>query len=379
MTPEKISETLSKIYYNPETGLQRAKSLFDKAKQQLPGINQNTVKQWLSKQELHQIFSHKRAKKVPHIQSQFPNKRWQIDLLDMQNQNPKLNHGMNYIMNCIDIYSRFVWSRPIKSKSTDDCVEAFASIIDEAIETPNQLDSDNEPAFVSIKFKALCQQFRINQHFSDPDDFKSKGYVERFNYTLRLLIEKYKRAFNTQVWYDVLQKLIANYNNTVHSITHKKPIDMIKENPEPTFGPKQLVSDFKVGDSVRTRIKKTIFEKGSRPRYSAKVFKIDRIEGNNYYVNGKPRAYKGNELIKVTGEQLNPIERKVESFDLEQHLRQTKRTVPNVRKEEKEYKQERRIARKLNQAGIDQTKALPRYQLRERAPSSRLKNQLIDY
>jgi hypothetical protein len=41
--------------------------------------------------------------------------------------------------------------------------------------------------------------------------------VEKFNRTLRMNIEKWMKLQHTKTWYTVLNQLVNNYNNTVHS------------------------------------------------------------------------------------------------------------------------------------------------------------------
>ncbi len=376
MTPESVSEVLRKTYYNPETGFNRASILLQKVKPEIPGLNLQTVKDWLAKQETVQVFKQTKQYKVPGLQSSYPNQRWQIDLMDVMNWNPKLNQGFNYIFNCIDAYSRYAWSIPIKSKSTSDCVAAFQDILQESVETPAQLDSDNEAAFMSKEFKKLCKELKIKQHMSDPGDFKAKGFVESFNGTMREKLEEYKRTYNTQVWVDILQKWVKNYNTTEHSETKMTPAERILQHPLPLFEKKELITNFSFDQPVRVKIRKNQFVKGSKPKFSSKIYKIEKIEGNNHYVYGRKEAYKGNELVAAPVVEKNTNVRSVDGFDLETHLREGIRE-PRVRKEEKKFLKEKRVTRRLNKAGIDRSKELLPTKIRERAPSSRLKNLLL--
>jgi len=53
--------------------------------------------------------------------------QWQADLVDMQAWR-KENRGYGYLLTCIDIFSKFAWARPLKTKSGDEVAEAFRSI-----------------------------------------------------------------------------------------------------------------------------------------------------------------------------------------------------------------------------------------------------------
>ena len=50
--------------------------------------------------------------------------------------------------------------------------------------------------------------------------------IERFNRTIRSKIDTYMLENNTKKYIDVIQKLVDNYNNTVHRTTNKKPNDI---------------------------------------------------------------------------------------------------------------------------------------------------------
>ena len=71
---------LNVLYYSPSTGISSAKKLYEKVKQR--GITFHQVKDYISKQETHQIF-----KKQPRIKNYFPivakykNEVLQIDLI----------------------------------------------------------------------------------------------------------------------------------------------------------------------------------------------------------------------------------------------------------------------------------------------------------
>ena len=52
----------------------------------------------------------------------------QADLMDLMKFS-RYNKGYKYILNIIDIYSRFVWSFPLKTKKPDEIVPHIESVI----------------------------------------------------------------------------------------------------------------------------------------------------------------------------------------------------------------------------------------------------------
>jgi hypothetical protein len=47
--------------------------------------------------------------------------------------------------------------------------------------------------------------------------------VERFNRSIRDLIDKYMTEYNTNKYIDVLDKLVSNYNNRKHTVIKMSP------------------------------------------------------------------------------------------------------------------------------------------------------------
>ena len=55
---------------------------------------------------------------------------WAADLIDMQ-EFSKHNNGIKYLINVIDIFSKFVWIVPLKRKTGQEVANAFSRILKE--------------------------------------------------------------------------------------------------------------------------------------------------------------------------------------------------------------------------------------------------------
>ena len=81
---------------------------------------------------------------------------------------------------------------------------------------------------------------------------------------------KYFSANNTRKYVDVLDLLVDQYNNTIHSSMKMTPKEASRKENEnkvcrnlyPEFGGKTLVPKFLIGDNVRITKKKNLFDKG---------------------------------------------------------------------------------------------------------------------
>jgi hypothetical protein len=121
--------------------------------------------------------------------------------------------------------------------------------------------------------------------YSTHGEHKS-AVVERFNRTLKEIMWKRFTAENTRNWIGMIDKLILEYNNRIHSTIGMKPVEAsLQKNKIEAFQnslnktrniPKSKAK-FKVGDKVRISRIKGIFEKGYLPNWSEALFIIDQV------------------------------------------------------------------------------------------------------
>ena len=103
----------------------------------------------------------------------------------------------------------------------------------------------------------------------------------RFIKTLKNKIFKHMTAVSKNVYFDVLDDIVNNYNynNTFHRIIGMKLID-VKSNSyaEYNFGFNEKDPKFKVGDHIRISKYKNIFPKGYTPNWPEEVFVISKFK-----------------------------------------------------------------------------------------------------
>ena len=83
------------------------------------------------------------------------------DLVDMQKFST-LNKGTRYILAVINIFTKFVWTRTIKSKSAKDIIDAKDMF--KIAAPPSNLDSNDKSEFLNTKFKVLMDKYKINRY-----------------------------------------------------------------------------------------------------------------------------------------------------------------------------------------------------------------------
>ena len=106
--------------------------------------------------------------------------------------------------------------------------------------------------------------------------------IETFNRTIKEKMFKYFSANNTRKCVDMLDLLVDQYNNLIHSsikmtpneASHKENENKVWRNLYPELGGKTLSPKYSIGDHVRITNKKKIFDQGYTQRWNEEVFTI---------------------------------------------------------------------------------------------------------
>jgi hypothetical protein len=210
----------------------------------------------------------------------------------------KLNNGYKYMLNVIDVFSKYAWSIPMKNKTGVTTLEAFRQIAKESGRIPKHIWVDRGLEFYNKDVNSWLKENEIIM-YSTYSEHKS-CVVERFNRTLKEMMWKKFTAENTRKWIDMLDKLMKIYNNKVHSTIGMSPVKASKKEKEMTV--LQNIIDktrsipitkakFKTGDKVRISRLKATFEKGYLPNWSEELFIVDKVQ------NTVPVTYKLKSLL----------------------------------------------------------------------------------
>ena len=208
------------------------------------------------------------------VYSQFKDNIWGVDLADMQSLS-KENKGIKYLLGAIDLYSKYAFVIPLKDKKGISIVNAFNKIIKQSGRKPNKIWVDQGGECYNNVFKKWLSDNDIIM-YSTYNEGKSV-VAERFIRTLKNKLYKHVMATSKNVYYDVLDDLVNEYNNTKHSTIKMEPID-VRDNKRVYIDEhNEKDSRFKVGDRVRISKFKNIFAKGYTPNWSKEIFIVDKI------------------------------------------------------------------------------------------------------
>jgi hypothetical protein len=215
---------------------------------------------------------------------------WQIDLIDMLKYK-NVNNGYAYILTCIDVFSKYAWAIPIKSKEAISAHAALVEIFKEK-RKPKKIHSDKGTEFLNELVLTFLKKNNIKHYTTESD--KKASVVERFNNTLKRKIWHHFSKIESEtkidsfVYIDVLNKLVKSYNKSFHSTIRMAPINVTKELESKIWkkmygynkksGPEDQVNiKFDIGDYVRYQIDKGIFEKGYTIAWYYEIFIVRTI------------------------------------------------------------------------------------------------------
>ena len=136
---------------------------------------------------------------------------WAAYLIYMQAFS-KDDNGIKNLLTVIDIFSKFVWIVPLKWKTGMEVANAFSMILKERRPTKMWVDKGRE--FYNKDFQKVFELYCT-------DTEEKSCVIERFNRTSKLIDKMFKYFFanNTTKFVDVLDLLVDQSNNAIHSST----------------------------------------------------------------------------------------------------------------------------------------------------------------
>ena len=251
-------------------------------------ISRDELRAFLESQDTYTVNRFVRRKfKRSRVISYRINDMVDIDLADFSRL-AKYNRNFRYILVCIDVFSRFVKVRKLKSKTAISVLSALESIYG-SDPVPNRIRSDLGLEFRNSRVKAFFEKRNIRHFFASPPI--KAGYAERCIQTIKQLIYRYLFHNNTFRYVDVLDEIIAGYNNRLHrSLGNLSPAQVNDENQVSlwndmyinTLGPRkkrlkktesgsiahQPKYHFEKGDFVRISFSKSPFERSYKEKFT---------------------------------------------------------------------------------------------------------------
>ena len=312
----KYKEFLDDIFYG-EGLLMKGFSYFFKEVRNKEGekkIGYNVLKSYYNNQAVVQIFKPPETMKsldyVPII-NLFPFERIYIDTMYLT-----LKNSVLAFINIIDGFSKYAFSRMfiLKDKASaiasSKAVSTFNDFLDEIKQYNQELGyviSDRGSEFLGEFMKHL-ENKKIIHIYANVGDKRKTSIIERFNKTMRLMIEKYRLVYG-KIDSNIVNKLISSYNNIPHSNLKYSPLQILESKEiqnkvsSDNYNIKKSIDPIVPIDGyVRVLIRKT-FKKVS-PVWTTQLYKIKNVSNGNYQLEGLDGYFKRDELQSVNKDQL---------------------------------------------------------------------------
>ena len=142
------------------------------------------------------------------------------DLVEMQKFS-KINKGYRYLLTCIDIFSKFAFVIPLKDKKGITIKNSLQKIFRKR--KPKFLWTDNGKEFYNNQVNDLLEKINIKLYSTNNSETKS-SVIERFNRTFKNMMYKKFTENNNTIFYNIIDKLVNEYNNKYHRTTKMNPI-----------------------------------------------------------------------------------------------------------------------------------------------------------
>lgn len=311
-----MDELVKNAYNDLQNGFVGARKLFLKLQKTFPDLTMKEVEEALEEIADFQLLKERKRKKYYNsIVANYPMHNVELDIIIYSRF--KLNN-YQYILTCVDTYSRYAKAEPMTNLEMPNVLEKVKKIFSEMGGTPETVNCDN--GFNNKVFNNYCDTNNIQRYYSEAGDVRHNGIVERFNKTLALALQRARLAGHKQ-WYKILPVIIDNYNNTYHSTIKHTPLEVftLEHRNEQTIT--VVHEQLQVGDIVRLSIEKKKFDKNDKIKYSTNIYIIDEKIGKKYKIKeiktGKieKRLYREDELLKTTNEDNEAIEKVVEDIE----------------------------------------------------------------
>lgn len=342
LTPHS-KRVLSKYYYNIRHP--GAYSGFDKFWKSLENegkadsYSKAEVKKWLNAQETYSLHRPViRSFKRRRVYVESINEQIEGDLIVLEKK-AQANEGYKYILVCIDVFSKYAWAKPLKTKNGSEVKEKLSEIIGE--NPPLSFRSDSGGEFINTHVKNFLISKGVKQ-FITRNETKS-NIIERFIRTFKGKMFRYFTKHQTHRYIDILNDLIFNYNNSYHRSIKMAPTEvnslneqevwenlypeLLPPKPPPVKKPVKQENKsktvkkpykkpfkYKLKDLVRISHLKHPFSRGFNQQWTDEIFKIESRTKTSpytyklvdYYDDPITGTFYESELVKVT-ETKNPV------------------------------------------------------------------------
>ena len=284
---KEMNDYLRGIYNDPEhpAGFSGASTVYKAVRSEgRYEITQKQIKTWLASQDAYATFKPARKRfPRPKVIVSSKDQTWDCDCLSLKYHTSD-NKGFGYILVCVDVFTRYLYTRPLVALQGVRVKEAYEDIF-VYNEKPSTVRSDHGSEFVN----KTVEQFFLSQnikHYLTSNEIKT-SHGERVIQTLRMRIARLFRARNDFNWIDHLKELTEAYNTSNHTALNSTPSEAMcdtektelwhwqyKRNDTATKTGPNLAYEFAVGDRVRISYLRESFHRAYDHSWTKEIYTI---------------------------------------------------------------------------------------------------------
>lgn len=338
-------------------------SSVDKMKNAFPNIPIKDLYDWYSNQEIVQVMrpapviseKDRSGESFKPIIAWYPFERLYLDTLFLK------EYGLSIVVG-LDLFSRYAFAMVFHNKDggikSKQALKALLNFFDQIKELGYTLKqhgnvwTDDGGEFKSV-FRTHLKETGIPQVVSKVGDTRKNRNIERFNKTLRGLIEKWRNLFGKNIDQKVIDKLIRGYNNSIHSsLNGLTPYEALKDMIKSRTLYNHYVDlknyslnfpedpELKIGTWVRYYVRGNDVFKKLKRNWSKGLHQIEKYykPSKVYKLDGVKRWFKRDYLMPVDKELFEKYNYEVQGQEKEQIRDETRKVY--VSKEDREIRKQ---------------------------------------
>jgi hypothetical protein len=259
-----------------------------------PQLSRQQVKNVLHKLDVYtRFYPYRKSKLFSPYYVRGKRHLLQADICYMGQQYADQNDGYIKLLVVIDVFTKYVWVRKMKSIEGKFMVKAFEEILNEMKPKPFALQTDKGKEFDNKLMKRVYKKYGIKHYFANSD--RKAAVAERVNLTLQQKLNKMMIAKRSNRWIDMIPHALKLYHNTEHSSIKMTPhqaemsenqnnlreIHANRWKTRKEYPQKKIRPKYKVGDKVRiapSNLQK--FRRGYHPPWSIAYYFIHKVLTN---------------------------------------------------------------------------------------------------
>lgn len=211
VVPEDRHIAMLNTLYRAKEAPQGQTSFYKYVNAAVAGIPKHTIITFLKSRSEYQLTRPTTHYDLRPITANHVRDTYCVDLIDYTPYLRNSRQQYRYVLNCVDVRSRFCMLRALKSKT--DVPAAFDSICTQ-YGSPHIVLSDNGLEFSSEEFAEICRNHNIHQSHTPSHSPQSNGICERANSAVRAIMRRFMFKTDSLDWAAAIEHVQDQKNQT---------------------------------------------------------------------------------------------------------------------------------------------------------------------